>query len=415
MVSNSKKNVCKFNHGLKAPNLSKLGLGNIQDFEGIAPEANPIGQYGTMKEKSNGKDTTTGHWEMAGIVLKEAFKTLFSNKDYLVNYLRKNYPSFGEEFELTNFISTGGTGVVYSGQLKKRKNAQKLAIKFKYSKRQNRDKDEFQEIGILKKLHHKNITNIYAFAKVGTLMHYCVLDLGKHGDLEKFMKTLLKRKVLSETILCYFAKQILEALEYMHKCKIIHNDIKQGNIVVDANLDIKITDFSVSCTYANFEPDDCVEFPFMGTSKYICPEILGHVKMAVKEACKIDLYSFGVTLYELAFGKYPYKLNEVENKKYDDILNNIKQEKLEFPKDKKISTLFKDFLSHLLDKNYQTRYDIQQCLNHPWIKGAKIINDEKENIYYLESFLINAITDNIPKFNDYINQESEKINISFID
>lgn len=346
---------------------------------------------------------------------KEAFKTLFSNKDYLVNYLRKNYPSFGEEFELTNFISTGGTGVVYSGQLKKRKNAQKLAIKFKYSKRQNRDKDEFQEIGILKKLHHKNITNIYAFAKVGTLMHYCVLDLGKHGDLEKFMKTLLKRKVLSETILCYFAKQILEALEYMHKCKIIHNDIKQGNIVVDANLDIKITDFSVSCTYANFEPDDCVEFPFMGTSKYICPEILGHVKMAVKEACKIDLYSFGVTLYELAFGKYPYKLNEVENKKYDDILNNIKQEKLEFPKDKKISTLFKDFLSHLLDKNYQTRYDIQQCLNHPWIKGAKIINDEKENIYYLESFLINAITDNIPKFNDYINQESEKINISFID
>ena len=346
---------------------------------------------------------------------KEAFKTLFSNKDYLVNYLRKNYPSFGEEFELTNFISTGGTGVVYSGQLKKRKNAQKLAIKFKYSKRQNRDKDEFQEIGILKKLHHKNITNIYAFAKVGTLMHYCVLDLGKHGDLEKFMKTLLKRKVLSETILCYFAKQILEALEYMHKCKIIHNDIKQGNIVVDANLDIKITDFSVSCTYANFEPDDCVEFPFMGTSKYICPEILGHVKMAVKEACKIDLYSFGVTLYELAFGKYPYKLNEVENKKYDEILNNIKQEKLEFPEDKKISTLFKDFLSHLLDKNYQTRYDIQQCLNHPWIKGAKIINDEKENIYYLESFLINAITDNIPKFNDYINQESEKINISFID
>ena len=346
---------------------------------------------------------------------KEAFKTLFSNKDYLVNYLRKNYPSFGEEFELTNFISTGGTGVVYAGQLKKRKNAQKLAIKFKYSKRQNRDKDEFQEIGILKKLHHKNITNIYAFAKVGTLMHYCVLDLGKHGDLEKFMKTLLKRKVLSETILCYFAKQILEALEYMHKCKIIHNDIKQGNIVVDANLDIKITDFSVSCTYANFEPDDCVEFPFMGTSKYICPEILGHVKMAVKEASKIDLYSFGVTLYELAFGKYPYKLNEIENKKYDDILNNIKQEKLEFPKDKKISTLFKDFLSHLLDKNYQTRYDIQQCLNHPWIKGAKIINDEKENIYYLESFLINAITDNIPKFNDYINQESEKINISFID
>ena len=72
---NTLKNVCKFNHGLNVPNLAKLGLGNIQDFEGIAKEANPIGQYGTMKEKSSGKDTTTGHWEMVGIVLKEAFKT----------------------------------------------------------------------------------------------------------------------------------------------------------------------------------------------------------------------------------------------------------------------------------------------------------------------------------------------------
>jgi polo-like kinase 1 len=340
---------------------------------------------------------------------KELFKKIFSNKNNTEKYLKKNYPSFFEEFELTNFISTGGTGVVYEGQLKKRKNAQKLAIKLKYSKKQNKDKDEFQEIGILKKLHHKNITSIYAFSKVGTLMHYCVLELGKHGDLEKFMKILLKRKVLPETILCYFAQQILDALEYMHKCKIIHNDIKPGNIVVDANLDIKITDFSVSCTYANFDPEDCVEFPFMGTSKYICPEILGHTHMKVKEACKIDLYSLGVTLYELAFGKYPYNLSEVENKNYDKILDNIKNEKLEFPKDKKISPLCKDFLSHLLDKNYQTRFNIEEAINHPWIKGAQIIKDEKENIFYLESFLINIITDNIPKFLDYIDKESKKM------
>ena len=70
---NTLKNVCKFNNGLNVPNLAKLGLGNIQDFQGIEKVSNPIGQYGTMKEKSNGKDTTTGHWEMAGIVLKEAF------------------------------------------------------------------------------------------------------------------------------------------------------------------------------------------------------------------------------------------------------------------------------------------------------------------------------------------------------
>jgi serine/threonine protein kinase len=227
--------------------------------------------------------------------LIEQFKLKFREKNFASSYLDKNCQAFSEDFELTNFISCGGTGVVYEGKMKKKKNKQKLAFKFKFSKKQNKDKDEFQEIGILKKLHNKNITNIYAFTKVGTTMHYCVLELGKHGDLERFTKVLLKRKVLPETILCYFAFQILEALEYIHKCKIIHNDIKQGNIVVDANLDIKLTDFSVSCTYANFDSDDLVEFPFMGTSKYICPEILGHVQMAVKEACKIDLYSLGVT------------------------------------------------------------------------------------------------------------------------
>ena len=340
--------------------------------------------------------------------MKEKFKNSFKEKLSLLNYLNKNNPSFNEDFELIRFISAGATGVVYEGQMKKRKNAQKLAFKFKYSKKGNRDRDEFQEIGILKKLHHKNITNIYAFTKIGTSMHYCVLELGKHGDLEKFMKILLKRKVLPETILCYFAQQILEGLEYMHKCKIIHNDIKQGNIVVDSNLDIKITDFSVSCTYANFNPDDEVEFPFMGTSKYICPEILSHTQMPVKEACKIDLYSLGVTLYELAFGEYPYKLNEVEHKDYENILKNINKLNLEFPKDKKISPVCKDFLRHLLEKDYKNRYNIEQAMNHPWIKGAKIIKDEKENIYCLESFLINTITDNIPKFNEYIEEENKK-------
>lgn len=72
---NTLKNVCHFNKGLKAPNMAKLGLGKIQDFEGIENVPNPIGQYGTMQEKSKGKDTTTGHWEIAGLVSEKPFST----------------------------------------------------------------------------------------------------------------------------------------------------------------------------------------------------------------------------------------------------------------------------------------------------------------------------------------------------
>ena len=72
---NTLKHVCEFNNGLNVPNLSKMGLGNIQDFQGIEKTDSPIAQYGTMIEKSKGKDTTTGHWEIAGLISEKPFST----------------------------------------------------------------------------------------------------------------------------------------------------------------------------------------------------------------------------------------------------------------------------------------------------------------------------------------------------
>ncbi len=72
---NTLKHVCEFNNGLNVPNLSKMGLGNIQDFMGISPTNNPTAKYGTMIEKSKGKDTTTGHWEFMGLINEKPFAT----------------------------------------------------------------------------------------------------------------------------------------------------------------------------------------------------------------------------------------------------------------------------------------------------------------------------------------------------
>jgi phosphopentomutase len=57
------------------PNLQKLGLGNIRSLKNLPAIEHPVGSYGKCTLKSNGKDTTTGHWEMAGIILKKAFPT----------------------------------------------------------------------------------------------------------------------------------------------------------------------------------------------------------------------------------------------------------------------------------------------------------------------------------------------------
>ncbi len=73
--SNSLKNTAQAVGGLKLPNLKKLGLGNIEEILGVDPVDQPVGAYGKMEEKSCGKDSTVGHWEMMGLIMEKPFPT----------------------------------------------------------------------------------------------------------------------------------------------------------------------------------------------------------------------------------------------------------------------------------------------------------------------------------------------------
>ncbi|MFN2174810.1 MAG: phosphopentomutase [Anaerolineales bacterium] len=73
--SNTLRNTALAVGGLNLPNLSKLGLGNLGEFPGIPIVSKPDGAYGRLTEISAGKDTTTGHWELSGVSLKQPFPT----------------------------------------------------------------------------------------------------------------------------------------------------------------------------------------------------------------------------------------------------------------------------------------------------------------------------------------------------
>jgi phosphopentomutase len=70
--------IAKFVGGLKAPNLEKMGVGNITHIDGISSVNKPMASYGKCAELAKGKDTTTGHWEMAGIRVTKAFPTYYT-------------------------------------------------------------------------------------------------------------------------------------------------------------------------------------------------------------------------------------------------------------------------------------------------------------------------------------------------
>lgn len=73
--SNTLSNTARAVGGLSMPNLGALGLGNVTQIDGVPPVADPAASWGRNAESSAGKDTTTGHWEMMGLVLDKAFPT----------------------------------------------------------------------------------------------------------------------------------------------------------------------------------------------------------------------------------------------------------------------------------------------------------------------------------------------------
>ena len=333
-------------------------------------------------------------------------KEYFKNIENMKEFLKDGCQDFNSNFELLNFVNSGSCGLVFEGKIKKTPN-KRIGLKFLMGKimedkrEKNQNQKRIKEYNFQKKLHHKNITGLYGFYEIKNCS--CIaMDYAKYGDLDYFQKKLIQKKYLSETLIAYITIQILEGLQYCHQCKIIHMDIKQQNILIDENLTIKITDFSVSQSYEFVKDGGKFTLPLAGTSLYMSPEVLSKCEIDVEDCNKIDMFSLGTLLYNSAFGEFPYQLEYTDRKNFKGIYDKITQKNLVFPITKSYSFLFKNFLRGLLNKNIKQRYSISDAMKDPWIKGTKLIFKEKEKTYDLEKFLINVVTDNIKLFNDYL-------------
>jgi phosphopentomutase len=125
--SNTLGNIARAVGGLHLPNLGELGLGNLTDIQGVPPVAQARGVFGRLTETSAGKDTTTGHWELAGVPLDKPFP-LYPNgfpAELMAEFEARigrgwlgNYPASGTEIikELgAEHVATGKVIVYTSG------------------------------------------------------------------------------------------------------------------------------------------------------------------------------------------------------------------------------------------------------------------------------------------------------------
>ena len=336
----------------------------------------------------------------------KSLNEIYNDIDELNKYLIEKAPEFYEKFELLEFKKCGSAGSVLKAQTKiKAQNSKAkpkiVALKFLFNGKEGKAKKEInhQEIIAHGSLKHKNIPQIYGYYKIGD--NSCIaMEYSHYGDLENFNKKVIKRAPLSESLICYILGGLAEAVYYIHTHnKIIHMDIKQQNIVIDDYLNIKLTDYSISINYRNLKN---ISLPMIGTCYYMSPEVLKKETIPANYASKIDVYSIGVLLYLLAFCDYPFKLKEVDNKNYAQILKNIQQYDLEFPTDMENSKPFLNLLRNCLNKDIKKRYDIYQLMNDPFVKGYQIILNEKEKLYNAGKFVIDLMVDNILNFNQYL-------------
>ena len=305
--------------------------------------------------------------------------------------------TYNEKGDLTfqKCIGSGSVSYVYEALLKK----DKKIIAAKIINNQEGDTKKFNEIIISQKLKHQNVVNHYGCIKLNDNINCFLMEMAKFGNIRDFQFKILKKNALSEVFLCFITFQILEGLKYLESCKIAHLDLKPQNVVIDEYLNVKLIDFSISIDYSRISSREIV-LPFKGTNFYMAPEVLSSKMIETKDIGKVDLYSLGVMLYNLAFSSYPFGLNHEDSKDYKVILNKIMSNEIEI-KDNTFSPQFIDFLKKLLEKDIKNRINICQALNHSWVKGAKILFKEKDKLYNAGAFLSLLITDQIKEFNDY--------------
>ena len=317
------------------------------------------------------------------------------NQELITDYCKKNPEDLGN-FELLKFIAYGCNAYIYTALEKQYK--KKVIIKM--SPRIKGMNNNINEIIISKKLKNKNIITNYGFCDIKKNEIDCIImEYAKYGCIIDFQKC-LKKNFLTESTFCYFAFQILKGLKYCHMCKIAHLDIKPKNIVIDDSLTAKIIDFSISLDYSKIKSEE-IKLPMRGTNFYMAPEVLSTKMIKVKDLNKVDLFSLGVTLYFLAFGKYPFELSLDDVKDYNTIYKKI-MKGIKIENSNYYSKYFIDFLTKLLEIDINKRININEALNHYWIKGAELLNNEKENICNNGIFLSYLITDHIKSFREYI-------------
>jgi len=254
-------------------------------------------------------------------------------------------PNSKRRYERGRFLGKGGFAKCYelkdlaTGEV----TAGKIVPKSLLTKSHQKEKMS-QEIRLHKFVAHNNLVKLYSYFEDPNFV-YIVLELCRKRSLMELHK---RRKAITEPETRYFLHQILLGCLYLHDNKIIHRDLKLGNVFLNDNMEVKIGDFGLA-TKVDYDGER--KRTLCGTPNYIAPEVLGKKG----HSYEVDVWSLGCILYTLLVGKPPFETQTLK-----DTYTRIKKNEYHIPS--RVGPLARNLIQRLLQHDPMKRPSVAEIL-----------------------------------------------------
>ncbi|TFK94189.1 kinase-like protein [Polyporus arcularius HHB13444] len=281
-----------------------------------------------------------------------------------------------------------------------------------------------REITLLRHFAHENITGLIDVDCTPDMSEMHVFQYIFMEPMEADLHQIIKSgQALTNEHVQYFVYQIFRGMKYVHSASVVHRDLKPGNLLVNADCELKICDFGLSRGF-NSAPDEnpTLMTEYVATRWYRAPEIM-LVYKAYNTA--IDVWSIGCIMAELIMGKPLFKGKDAAtlNKILDvvgtpdnEVITRIASPKAQaylrslpfkkrVPFEKIIPTADPqavDLLTKLLIFDPASRITVQQALEHPWLSAYHDVSDEPDCPEVFERWRDIEKLETLPEFRDAI-------------
>lgn len=282
-----------------------------------------------------------------------------NSQDIIYKAKKKRPKLVGGRYLMGDVLGEGSYGkvkeVLDSRTLCRR--AVKILKRRKLRKIPNGEQNVQREIQLLKQLNHRNVIQLVEVLyseqkqKMYMVMEYCVAVLQELLDAAKDHRLPLGQAH------GYFC-QLLDGLEYLHSQGIVHKDIKPGNLLLTTCETLKISDLGVAEALDRFAVDDTCHTS-QGSPAFQPPEIANGLDSF--SGFKVDVWSSGVTLFNITTGKYPFEGDNIYR-----LFESIGRGHFELPED--VEPLLGDLLRGMLHKEPHERLSLQLVRRHDWVR-----------------------------------------------